>query len=220
MRPGDAARLRRKWRRWIKVIGDLVAQTGIDDYVFLKSMEVAARDGVVDPGNQAYQWAMRVYATHLAVGIRRLVDSSDKTYSLLCLVQSISMNPQVITRASFVRRYPPYSKHLGNAEFDSIAGKGESSLPRGLVEVDLHQLRALASRIRPFVDKVVAHRERRPRGARRLTWREKHQAIEELDRICVKYTAILNQAGMRTMLPLNLHAYDMDIQTVWGRRGR
>lgn len=81
---------------------------------------------------------------------------------------------------------------------------------------DCRSLEGIANRIRPVVDKVIAHRERRPRGLSRVTLQEMHAAIQEIDQVCVRYAGLLNQEGSRTMLPVDLEVFDNDIKAVWG----
>ena len=127
MRKSDYANARAKWRRWIERISDSASILLLDDYIFRKSMEAVKKGGVVKSTNEVYQWAMRVYATHAAIGIRRLLDKNDKTYSLFLLLSKIEKNPQVITRRSFVFRYSPSQRDMGMGDFDNIAGPSASS---------------------------------------------------------------------------------------------
>lgn len=216
MRKEDYPKTRAKWRHWIKRISDSVSMLVLDDYIFRKSIEAARKGNEIKPSNQAYQWAIRAYATHSAVGIRRILDHDDRTYSLLLLLRKIERNPQVITRRSFKLRYSKSNKELAEEDFDDIAGRGAKYLPRSVVQADLQKIETESNKIKPVVDKVMAHRDRRPKGLSRPTWQQLQDAISEVDRMCVRYCLILNQQSITSMLPtVSASLADTDIRYVW-----
>jgi len=216
MQKSEYSRVRAKWRRWIRRISDSASVLLLDDYIFHKSMEAAKKGGVIKPSNEVYKWAMRVYATHASIGIRRLLDKDVRTYSLFLLLSKIEKNPQVITRRSFVLRYSAPLRDMGMRDFDNIAGPGTSSLPRNIVRADLDTLKTIANKIRPIVNKVIAHRERKPKRLSKPTWDELHNAIEQIAQMCARYELILNQTGVGSMLPsINASNTNHDVTIVW-----
>lgn len=215
MRKVDYPKIRAKWRRWIKRISDSVSMLVLDDYIF-RAMEAARKGNEIKPSNQVYRWAIRAYGTHGAVGIRRILDNDDKTYSLLLLLRKIERNPQVITRRSFKLRYSILNKELADGDFDDIAGRGAKYLPRSVVRADLQKIEAVSNKIKPVVNKVIAHRERKPKGLSRVTCQQLHDAICEIDRMCIRYCLILNQESVASMLPtVSASLADSDIRRVW-----
>lgn len=217
MKKSEHSRVRAKWRRWIKRISDSASLLLLDDYVFRKSMESAKKGNVIKSSNEVYRWAMRVYTSHAAIGIRRLLDKNDKTYSLFLLLSKIEKNPQVITRRSFVLRYSPSQRDMAMSDFDDIAGSCVKSLPRDVVHADLDKLLIISDRIRPIVNKVIAHRERKPKRLTKPTWHELHNAIDKIAQMCARYDLILNQVGTISMLPsINASNTDQDVDIVWG----
>jgi hypothetical protein len=216
MKKSEYSRVRAKWRRWIIRISDSATVLLLADYIFRKSMEAAKKGGVVKPTNEVYRWAMRVYSTHAAIGIRRLLDKDIKTYSLLLLLSKIEKNPQVITRRSYVLQYPSHLRDIGIKDFDNIAGPNSISLPRHIVQADLVKLVTISNEIRPIVDKVMAHRERNPKRIPKLRWGELHNAIEQIAKMCARYQLILNQEGSASMLQsINASNTDHDVTIVW-----
>lgn len=216
MKKTEYSRVRAKWRRWIIRISDSASVLLLDDYIFRRSMETAEKGGVIKSSNEVYRWAMRVYATHAAIGIRRLLDKDDKTYSLFLLLSKIEKNPQVITRRSFVLRYSPPRRDIGMGDFDRIAGPSASSLPRHIVRADLDKLGTISNKIRPIVNKVMAHYERKPKRLPKPTWGELHNAIEQIAQMCARYQLILNQEATISMLPsINASNTDHDVTIVW-----
>jgi hypothetical protein len=216
MRKSEYSKVRAKWRRWIVRISDSASALLLDDYIFRKSMEAAEKGGAIKHTNEVYRWAMRVYATHAAIGVRRLLDKGDKTYSLLLLLSKIEKNPQVITRRSFVLRYSQHSRHLGENDFDDIAGPSELSLPHHIAKGDLDKVINISNKIRPIVDKVIAHRERRPKRLSKPRWDDIHLAIEDISKMCERYQLILNQEATFSMIPsINASNADSDVIKIW-----
>jgi len=219
MKKSEYSRVRAKWRRWIKRIRDSAFLILLDDYIFRKSMEAAQKGNVIEPTNEVYRWAMRIYASHAAIGVRRLLDKDDRTYSLLLLLSKIEKNPQVITRRSFVLRYSLSRRDIAMSDFDDLAGSGVKSLPHNAVRADLNKLFAISDRIRPIVNKVIAHHQRKPRGLTKPTWQEIHDAIDQIVQICDRYHRILNQVGTISMLPsINVSNADRDVDIVWAKK--
>jgi len=219
MKKSEYPRIRAKWRRWIKRIRDSASALLLDDYIFRKSMEAARKGNVIEPANEVYRWAMRIYASHAAVGVRRILDRDDRTYSILLLLSKIEKNPQVITRRSFVLRYPPSQRGMAMSDFDDLAGPGVKSLPHNIVRADLDKLVAISNRICPIVNKVMAHHERKPRGLTKPTWQEIHEAIHEIAQMCDRYHRILNQFGaISTLASINASNTDRDVDIVWAKK--
>ncbi len=216
MKKSEYSRVRAKWRRWIRRISDSASVLLLDDYIFRKSMEAAQKGGVVESSNQVYKWARRVYATHASIGIRRLLDKDNRTYSLFLLLSKIEKNPQVITRRSFVFRYSPSRQGMGKGDFDNIADPNAISLPHHIVQTDLDKLVAISNNIGPIVNKVIAHRERKTKGPTKPTWDEIHNAIEQIAQMSARYQLILNQEYTTSMLPsINAIKTDHDVTIIW-----
>lgn len=196
---------------------DSVHELVLDDYIFRETMKVANDTNKYDSCRNIYRWTMRCYQTHVALGIRRIIDTDKRTYSLLILLREIEQNPNVITRRSFLSKYSSNTKCLGETEFDRIAGPGQSALSSRAVTNDLLKIEAIARDLRPIVDKVIAHRERKYRILRRVTWNTIHKSISDIEDICKCYSLILNQVTMISMLP-SISASDAsnEVKSIWG----
>ncbi len=181
-------------------------------------MAFAADSKRIKPNYQIYRWTIRMYGVSAAIGIRRVLDSNTRTYSLLLLLQKIANNPQAITRKSYVASFPKGSRDLGEGGFDRLAGEGAIHLPKSIVEADLRELEQTRARILPDVDKLIAHKERLKFGLpkhRRATFQHLHDAISLLDRMTCRYRLILKRVGNNTLLPGNLDEFNAEIAAVW-----
>ncbi|MFC1632180.1 hypothetical protein ACFL1I_00895 [Candidatus Omnitrophota bacterium] len=186
----------------MKKINKMVTGVLIDNYIFRQSMEIINTSQKYINNTLVINWVKRNYATHVAMGIRRLIDKDNRTYSLFHLMQSIAKNPQIITRRSYVRRYPKHIKRFGQEDFNSLVGAGNDALPKKNVIADLNKFEKNTKRIGTTVDTIFAHSQRKLKGKKKIKWHEIHRAVEGLDKLCIRYSSILNQdANVSSLLP-------------------
>jgi hypothetical protein len=79
---------------------------------------------------------------------------------------------------------------------DNLLGKNRSFLSRKLVRSDLATIRRAEGRIRRLVNKRFAHRANRGAIRKLPTYRDLHSSLDVLDRIVVKYYALLTGKGL------------------------
>jgi hypothetical protein len=207
---------RRKWKRWFRKIESQVQELVYDDHLFRKSMECAMNGGRIGPNNSVYRWTIRAYGNLAAVGIRRVLDRNEATYSLRVLLRKLANNPQVISRRSFVAGYASFLKEKAHADFDALAGPGAPHLPASIPQRDLRRLDRMEARIKRLVDKFIAHRDRKQRNWRHNTYQELRQAITELDELCRRYLLILFHTGRDSLLEGHITKIDGDCEKLWG----
>jgi hypothetical protein len=212
------AQTRVKWRRWHDRISNSVGLLVLDAHIFDTSMNTAARDRIVKPQNQIYQWALRVYATHAVIGIRRVLDRDKRTYPLLHLVREIEKQHSILTRRSFVSGYGA-NRDLGDSDFDRIAGRGAAFLPKSTVTRDRRKLERLEQRGRALANKFFAHRDRNRGRIRKRSFKEIRDFLGQIETMCIRYELILRRTEPSTLLP-SVDASDTisDARRVWGRR--
>lgn len=217
MSPKQASATRRRWRRWIKTIGVQVSVLCCDDWLFQTSMDVARASKRIEARNHVYQLYRRMYATHASVALRRLVDKSARAYSLRLLLAQIERHSELISRTWFVHSYPRFLRSFAEQSFNTLAGDRAKFLPRRVVRKDLRNLERQTKRIKTFVDKFIAHRDRRPGLGTHSTYQHLHDSISAVDRLCCRYKFVLWQTGLETHLPGAIRAKRVDCEEVWGR---
>lgn len=215
----DYPKTRAKWRRWMKKINKIATDVVIDNYIFRRSMEIINTSKKYESNPIVVNWVKRSYATHVAMGVRRLIDKDGRTYSLFCLIQSISENPQIVTRKSYVTRYPKHIKRFGQEDFNQFVGAGNDTLTKEIVIADLNKLEKMIKHIGSTISKIFAHSQRKSNGKKKIKWFEIHRSIAELDKLCIRYSSILNQdANFSSLLPENVSDYDKDIRSIFGEK--
>jgi hypothetical protein len=104
-------------------------------------------------------------------------------------------------------------KELANEEFDSLAGASAEHLPRRVVLKDQRDLQVATRLIRSFVNKRVAHWDRR--GPRRLPIvSEVDDSIDLVEKALLKYRLILTKAS-GPLLPTFLYDWKEPFRVPW-----
>jgi len=74
-------------------------------------------------------------------------------------------------------------------------------LPAAVITADIRRLESIAEDLRPIIDKTIAHRERKYKKLKKVTWSRIHASVSEIEEICKRYSLILNQVTMISLLP-------------------
>ncbi|WP_345302623.1 hypothetical protein [Lysobacter hankyongensis] len=90
-------------------------------------------------------------------------------------------------------------KYAAN-DFYSIIGSNNKSLSPEVIEIDIESLNASASTVESFLDRRVAHFDRRP-PSRMPTYDDLHGCLDVLERLTVKYHMLLTAESYETLEP-------------------
>jgi hypothetical protein len=144
------------------------------------------------------------YVASQLIRVRRLADKDRRSHSLASLIQKVAVNPRVITRARWIRRYvgsiqvtEPWERphHERNAaarwqERWADPDNPEQISPRVLQD-DLDRLATELSHLTTWATKTIAHLD--PRQPERVpTYHEIREALTLLAKMTVRYQSLLN----------------------------
>jgi hypothetical protein len=119
------------------------------------------------------------YAEAQAVCVRRLVDRTKGTVSLVRLVNEMAQNATVLTRERYVSNYDrTATRSLGERDFDGLAGEGADHMPKSRLSTLRDEIQKAGRTVKEYVDERVAHTG--SAGAARLKWGELKQAVHDL----------------------------------------
>lgn len=221
----ERANARRRWRRWIKRICEDAEALVWDDHIFRYSMHAIEPARRVTADNVVYQWLQNCYMTQAAIGIRRLIDRDERSYSLLLLLDELCKHNELLSRDSFVSAYHyetrrlPGSLEVANRDFDNIAGVNVETFPKDELRDDRDRLKNIRDRFWKMINKTIAHKDRGWRCApgvpRTVSWQEIHDAVELIEQLCLKYHFLLLQNNPPSLLPANADDFDEDIAAMW-----
>jgi hypothetical protein len=196
----EKARIRRKWQRWLAMIGRDLGWLLVSHDLFLRIQEVFASNKTIQRPTLVYCWISGNYAAAVSVGVRRLADRDNRAVSLYRLIKDIEQNAEAITRDDFVLQYPKGMREEGCAQDDFLqfAGKGGLALSRAKLRRDVARLDRSVRAVRTFVDKHIAHRDADQKKFAVPTYDALGNALRDLDTMYCKYVSLIKQSGMTT----------------------
>lgn len=185
---------KRKWRRWIKVIDQVIFDSirkdklVFDNYYAL----VESNTGISTPWN-FHQWVLQNHGRSLMLQVRKLVDSDPRTYSLRKLLGEIANNSESITKRSFVAAYPKHHRDIAAKNWANyVHGESVPHLPKSVPLKDIELLKCLSKRVCILVNKEVAHLNRQ-RRKRTTNFDELYDLLMQLVSIAAKYGDLLGK---------------------------
>lgn len=189
-------------RIWDDVV-DLLEQRYF--YREIRKILEANQERFAELDGAIFLWLAKIHAASAAVAVRKQVDASSDTVCLRQLLEAIAPAAErVITRAAFVARAGPapddgdeqatwqheQQRRWHERKFDELAGEKAHALAEAAVRSDLYRLAGAAAQVRRFVNKEIAHRDRKGVGVE-ATWEDLNGAIDVVEELTEKYNALL-----------------------------
>lgn len=220
MTPKQKVILRRKWRRWLKIIGNDLGWLLTSHDIFEEIQNIMRANKKIQSPDLFYRWMKDNYAARVALGIRRLVDP-DRAYkraiSLYRLIEDISKYPQAMTRNYYVSQYHKWMQKEGLADrdFDIFANKRGPLISAYKLNRDMKRLQRETQRIRTFTNKWIAHYDLKGRIRRLPTFKDVDETLKVVDAIFCKYYLLLTRGGMTTSKPVLQYDWKKPLRHPW-----
>jgi hypothetical protein len=211
-----AARYRayRRWRRWFDQIKHQIFDIHHRRQVYREVMAMVEANPALRVPSAFYSWMQGAYVNDMTMAVRRLVDRDRRTISFARLMREIEDHPEVMTRVRFVARYPPFLRKNGQRDFERFASPTAKTIHRRFVQRHQRELLTAAERLKAFVDKHVAHKDRRP--MRRLpTYAELDESIDVLGRLAKAYSLLLEQTALVEVVPVIQEDWKAPFRIPW-----
>ncbi len=204
----------RRWRRWFDNIKNQIFNTHHRRQVYLEVMAMVDANPALQVPSAFYTWMRTVYVYDTTIAVRRLVDRDRRTVSFVKLMDQIADHPEVVTRGRFVARYPRLLRDAGHRDFERFASPTAKTIHRRVIRRHQRELLATAERLKRFVDKHVAHNDRRP--MRRLpTYAELDDSIDLLGRLAQDYSLLLEQSALVEVVPVIQYDWKAPFRVPW-----
>ena len=204
----------RRWRRWFEQIKNQIFNIHHRRQVYREVMAMVDANPALQVPSAFYTWMRTVYVYDTTIAIRRLVDRHRKVVSFVKLMEEIAGHPEVMTRRRFVARYPDWLRKAGHRDFEQFASPGARRVHRRVIRRHQRELVTSAQRLKRFVDKHVAHNDRRP--MRRLpTYTELDDCIDLLGRLVKDYTLLLEQRTLTDVEPVIQYDWKAPFRVPW-----
>jgi len=221
----EKSQLRKKWRRWLTIIGNDLSSLLISQDIFKEIQKIIAANKKIQSPDLFYRWMKVNYAARMAVGIRRLVqpsnlsDKKKMVISLHRLIKDISQQRDAIDRDCYVRGYQLRDAGIANEDFDTFTDNSRDTLiSKSKLNKDMVRLKEETKRIKIFRDKWIAHRGlRNVKGTiKRLpTFKDVDNALNLIDEILDKYTLLLTRSSLTTRKPIHQYDWKEPLRHAW-----
>ena len=199
---------------WFKSIKNQIFSNHHRRQVYREVMAMVDANAALQVPSAFYTWMRTVYVYDTTIAIRRLVDRDRRVVSFVRLMEEITDHPEVMTRRRFVARYPDWLRRAGHRDFERFASPAAQRVHRRIIGRHQRELVASAQRLKRFVDKHVAHNDRRP--MRRLpTYAELDDCIDLLGRLVKDYTLLLEQKGLTDVEPVIQYDWKAPFRVAW-----
>jgi hypothetical protein len=182
--------------------------------VYRQVTAIIAANPAANVPSAFYDWMAHAYGITQAVALRRLDDKNRRTYSLRLLIQEIADHPEVLSRRRFVGLYRGYlPAHFGHRHFQSVTGPDGRTVDPRLLRRHLRELLRTLHRVHVFVDKNVAHRDRR-RMRRLPTYDDLNECVDVIIKLAGELSVLL-KAESTTVVPSIPYNWTKPFRVAW-----
>lgn len=191
---------------WLETICRDTQDLLVDSRVFWEMQDVIS-------GNPALlvapallkQWMASCFAQATAVGVRRQVKSGSDSVSLMRLLREVRQFPHLVSRQHYLSLFAGCEDWLvasGHRDFDRIVGPGADAMPSSVVDSQISDLSKAARRIEHYVDRRIAHYDKRGMTEPAPTFDDLKSSLRTIDCLLVLYWQLLKGSSMDTVEPV------------------
>jgi hypothetical protein len=204
-----------KWRRDLDRIREEIEQLAWSKAIHERVRGIVNGNPAINVGNQFYGWLSRSYVDSQLIGIRRQLDLDKRSVSLVNLIASMAEAPAQLTREAHLSLYREGMARAGNSTFDGLAGNEASVYPVALLhdaQQKLDQVRTVHGK---YVNKRLAHSDRKILQGRLPTYRDLDNAVDELERLVIHYHLLFAAEDFRSLVPVVQYDWEAIFRQPW-----
>ncbi len=192
-----------KWNGWLETIKKDIMSLSINRHIFWEVQKIIKANPKIHLPSTFYQWMGNVYAVYVSIGLRRQIDKDPRTISFQRLLEEIEGQAEVISRKRYVALYEDevLRNRVADKAFDKFAGIGRPHIDPAMVIEDRSQLIKKIEGVKDYVDKRVAHHDRRGPTSP-PTYPDLDECLDFVEALLVKYLAVLRAESYKTILPV------------------
>ncbi len=199
------ASVRRRLRRWItRLFGDLT-DLFFRRQIFLEYSDVVRANNAARDPPEFDQWVRRHYAEAAALAVRRIVGQPKdrRSISLVRVLGEVESNRRAFSRSWLRQRAAAREKssHWGDNLIDRLVGSKARFIPVRWCQSRRRRILRCSQCLRRYVDKSVAHHDRRGVSGRLPTFDDLTSAVDEIDRVLVEVFLLITGDSFRTAFP-------------------
>ena len=191
--------------KWLHDIKREVEHLLVSEYLFWELQKIVSEnDKFRDASGLFTRWIADGFKQSSMMAVRRQVKLNDASISLRGFLEEIKSFPELVSRQYYMSLYEGQQRnvmHMGERDFDNLAGTDTDRLPAGLLEQQITELSRSAEGIEEFADRRVAHFDRREPAQPFPTFDDLTAAIKVQEKLVILYWRLLKGASMTTLLP-------------------
>jgi len=191
---------------WLEVIRDDVQDLLREHHIFWEIQSlIRANPRFAGSSNLVNQWMASAFAKSSSVGVRRQAKRGDDSISLKRFLTEARDYPELVSRDFYLAYFadsPDWLRETsGHGHFDSVAGPGNPHIRREVVEEQLATLEATVASIEHYVDRRVAHYDKRGVTKPLPTFKDLEVALKALESLVIFYWTLLKGASIVELTP-------------------
>jgi hypothetical protein len=205
-----------RWLEWLGRIDHDVTQLALDRHVYQRLGEITHAANL--PASYLFEAFRFWYVRAQATAIRRQCEVDPQSASLASLLDQMRRFPEVLTRTRYVGLYGAADdwQFHAHAAFDRLAGAGVEKIPVGRIERDVERLADVARPVKGYVDRLVAHWDRRGLSSElHPTFAEMNTAIDAIGEVFMEWSQWLTAVTRAEMVPVFQYDWKAPLRVAW-----
>jgi hypothetical protein len=203
-----------KWRKWLKVVDSEITSMFLRRETWRGLVTIIQANPTIPPSH-FFDFLAHGYVTMQATAIRRQADVDSRVISLASLLLEVVKYPETVSRRRFVSQYPWGAQYMRDSAFDDFAGKGLSHIDPVRVQTDLDKLQAAAVATKRYVDRHVAHTDKKRRPEDIPSFSELDTAIETSGALLQRYLLLFEQVDRDPIAPIPHYDWVAPFRLPW-----
>lgn len=204
---------------WLEVARKEVQDLLLGQYLFEGLQAIVRGNKKFESASGLFgEWVALSYAHSATVGVRRHLKAGDDSVSLKRCLQEIRQYPELISRDFYIAFFADSLEWLtktgGHGYFDSISDRGEQ-IAVAVVEKQLVDLEAAAGAIEHYVDRRIAHYDKRGLAKPVPTFKDLESALKALEALVIFYWTLLKGASPAGLTPAIQYHWQDVFEFAW-----
>jgi hypothetical protein len=210
---------------WLEVVRSEVQSLMLGHHIF-EELQSIVRDNerFATASGLFNQWMALSYVQSATVGVRRHLKAGDDCVSLKRCLQEIKAYPVLVSRDFYIAFFANSPEWLtatsGHKHFDSISGPDGQSISTAVVDNQLAELEAVAGIIEHYVDRRIAHFDKRGLAQAIPTFSDLERALKGLESLVMFYWTLLKGASLIGLTPAIQYHWQDVFEFAWKASAR
>ena len=205
--------------QWIEIIFAEIEDLFVDNHIFWRLQDVVRDNPQFRECSGLFtQWIASNFAEAAAVGIRRQAKMDTDSVSLKRFLNEVCQYPTMVSRDYYMSLFEGYDSWLieiNQRHFDSFAGKNGTHIPKAVAEEQLRCLTEAVKGIEHYVDRRVAHYDKRGLGQALPKFGDITLSLHTIEKIVLFYWRCLKGGSSGSILPVLHPEWENIFQFAW-----